>query len=310
MKKRIWISALCSMMLLINACKKSNEQAEVPKAKDPDTAPVVYVDRFSSAAGHLQVRSGTNGLPQPNQPIDLDKDPFITKGFGPNGEITQYYNLDVQSSTPAPIYVLFKQGANSPVEGQLNIINVLPGEEGYTDFWQIQKVSVPSDYVANTITSYDELKAKGYMIIPTMDLVNCPVVPKGSIASKTYGSSNPQSLARGWYKNQVVYYFSFTEKALTTTSDGKVPTIPIYVTFNINPDVSGGGPASGFKTEADGVQTHNVLSALPSMVGYSPLWIIDIYDNAYFNSVSNWSTASMAMLKAQGAALVNCPVVK
>jgi hypothetical protein len=308
MRKGIMISTSVAMLLIL-ACKKTDNKITLASPKNPDTAPMVSIDRFSTTAGHLQVRTSSNGIPAVNEAINMDKDPFITQGFGPNGEITQYYNFDVQSSTPAPIYVLFKEGSNAPVSGQLNIVNVIPGEDGYTDFWRINKVTVPADYVANSITSLDEIKSKGYPITTTQDLVNCPVVPKGSVALKTFNSSSSQVLARGWYKGEVVYYFSFTEKPLTVTADGKVPTIPIYVTFNINTDQPGGGPASGFKSEVNGLQTHNVISALPTNTGYSPLWIIDIYDNNYFDSVKNWSTASMATLKAQAAALVNCLVV-
>jgi len=89
-----------------------------------------------------------------------------------------YYNFDLQPTTPAPIWLFFKNGQSSPIPGQ-NIINVLPGEAGYNDFWQVNKVAVPDNYVPNTITSYQELMASGYPITKTSDLVNCPVVPKG-----------------------------------------------------------------------------------------------------------------------------------
>jgi hypothetical protein len=306
MKKSL-VKATLILAVLFGSCKKSSDSS--PQGRNPDVAATASVDRFTADAGHLQVRTSSNGLPGPNQPVNLDQDPFITQGFGPGGQVVQYYNLDVQSSTPAPIYVLFREGSSSSVDGQLNIINLLPGEAGYTDFWQIQKVSVPANYVANSITSLDEIEAKGYTITSTTDLVNCPVVPKGSTASKTFGSSAAQSLARGWYKDQVVYYFSFSESPISTNADGKVPTLPIYVTFNVNPDSTGGGPASGFKTEPNSSQTHNVISALPKIGGYTPLWIIDIYDNAYFDSVKDWPTAGAAPLKVSAASLVNCPVV-
>ena len=70
---------------------------------DPATAAVVSVDRFSAQAGHLQVRSSSNGLPAANAPVDFDQGPFITEGFGPTGQVVKYYNFDVQPATPAPI---------------------------------------------------------------------------------------------------------------------------------------------------------------------------------------------------------------
>src|SRR6478672_7640208 len=39
----------------------------------------------------------------------------------------RYYNFDVQSTAPAPVYVLYREGEDKPVEGQLDIIDTLPG---------------------------------------------------------------------------------------------------------------------------------------------------------------------------------------
>ena len=60
---------------------------------DPDTAQKASIDRFSMEAGHLFVRDNMNGLPGPNEPVDFDKAPFITKGLGPRGEHISYYNF-------------------------------------------------------------------------------------------------------------------------------------------------------------------------------------------------------------------------
>jgi hypothetical protein len=88
-----------------------------------------------------------------------------------------------------------------------------------------------------------------------------------------------------------------------------VPVSPIYVTFNINPDQPGGGPPSGFLTENGSAQTHNVLATLPANAAYSPLWSVNVFDNADFASVNNLATAQASNVLATGVALVNCPVV-
>lgn len=302
--KVIGWAAVC--MLVFSACKKDKHPAQVPR--DPDTAENASIDRFSATAGHLQVRTATNGLPGPNQAVDFDKDPFITTGLTPNGQSMQYYNFDVQPTTPAPIWV-FVKGNGQSVAGQLNVINVIPGEPGYNDFWQVYKVTVPDNYVANTITSYDELVASGYPVQKTNDLVNCPVVPKGSTATKRLNNADA-SLTRGWYKDKVVYYFNFFEKAITVNANGMVPAIPIYVTFRINPNQPGGGPDSGFKTETGTAQTHNVIVAVPSDAGYTPLWTVKVYDNAAFGNVTNLMTAQQATILDPNAGAVNCPIVK
>jgi len=273
--------------------------------KDPAKATKVEVDRFG-ASGMLMARAAGSGLPEPNQPIDFDQPPFITQGLGPQGGAVRYYNFDVQPRTPAPIYVLFARGASDPIAGQLNIIDVIPGDTGYNDFWQIHKVTVPAGYVANTWTSFADLSDAGAAVEATQMIVNCPVVPDGSTASLRLGGGDT-GLQSGWYKGKLVKYFSFEEKAL---SGAEVPISPIYVTFNVNPDQPNGGPASGFKSESDGVQTHNVVETLPSDAGYSPLWSVQAYDNADFGMVSDLTSASHANILGTNVATVNCPIVE
>jgi hypothetical protein len=298
---------LLGLSFFVTSCKKNSTTSTAAAPKDPNTAQVASVDRFSAAAGHLQVRTATNGLPAANAAVNFDQGPFITQGFSPTGKVMDYYNFDLQATTPAPIWLFFKNGQTTSIPGQ-NIIDVLPGEAGYNDFWQVYKVAVPDNYVPNTITSYQELMASGYPITKSTDLVNCPVVPKGSTAAKRYGGGDP-GLTQGWYKDQVVYYFNFFEKALSVNSNGQVPLSQILVSFNINPNQPNGGPASGFKTETGTTQTHNVIVTIPTDAAYSPLWVVTAYDNASFNSVKDATTALAAPVLVPNAGLVNCPVI-
>jgi len=276
-----------------------------PAGKDPTTAELASVDRFSDQAGHLMVRSMSPSLPGPGQAINFDQGaPFITEGFGPAGQRVQYYNFDVQPTAPAPIYA-FSGPNGQPVAKQLNVVDVIPGDGQYNDFWQVHKVSVPASYVPNSVTSVAEITAAGYTIDATDTIVNCPVVPDGSVAALRVGGGLP-GLESGWYRGKVVKYFNFQERPLSGTT---VPLSPIYVSFNINPDQAGGGPGSGFKTEAGSQQTHNVVGTVPSDVAYSPLWSVDVYDNAAFSSVSNLATAMTAPSLGAGVAMVNCPIV-
>ena len=284
---------------IIGICTQANAQSK---------ADTVSIDRFSEDAGNLFVRDDENGLPGPNEPVNFDMAPFFTKGLGPNGELIGYYNFDVMPTEPAPIFVLFREGETSPVEGQLNIIDVIPGDTAYNDFWQVVKVMVPDDYVANTVTSYEQIMDSAYMIEETNNLVNCPVVPYGSTAQLRYGAGSPE-LTTGWYKDMVVFYFNFAEKALMPDAMGMVPLSPIYVSFNINPGEPGGGPPSGFMTDPATGRAHNVTATLPEDDDYSPFWLVNIYDNADFNDVSDLASALNANILVEGAANVNCPVV-
>jgi len=117
---------------------------DAAKGVNPDTSSLASVDRFSDSFAHLFARSKNATLPAANAPIDFDNAPFITKGLGPSGKQVTYYNFDVLSTTPDPIYVLFRAGEAAPVAGQLNIIDTIPGDAGYNDFWNVIKVTVPA----------------------------------------------------------------------------------------------------------------------------------------------------------------------
>jgi hypothetical protein len=273
---------------------------------DPASAPRAEIDRFSDEAGTLHVRSENDDLPGPDEPIDFDES-FLVQGFGPDGETTQYYDFDVQPTAPAPIYAFFREDG-SAVEGQLNLIDVVPGDDGYNDFWHVHTVTVPDEYEANTVTSVAGLGEAGYDIEATSTIKNCPVVPEGSTASERHGDGDGE-LVDGWYDGHVVSYFVFDADTQEATSDGSVPLSPIYVSFNTNPGEEGGGPASGFMTEEMSDRTHNVVASLPGDDAYSPLWMVNIYDNADFDSVSDLDSATDAEILAADAAHVNFPVV-
>jgi len=275
---------------------------------DPDKAPVAAVDRFSEKAAHLQLRTPDNGLPGPNEPVDFDTGPFVTQGLAPaSGKPVRYYNFDVQATAAAPVYVLYREGEDAPVEGQLDIIDTLPGETGYNDFRQVWKVTVPKDYVANAIVDAATLMDAGTKMEQTDMVRNMPVVPDKSTARMRLNGESAD-LQRAWYQGQVAKFFSFAEAPLKGAG-GSVPLSPIYVTFNVNPDRPNGGPPSGFRAEEGSKQTHNVPATLPGDPGYSPLWLVSIYDNAAFPGVKDLSTAAQAKVLAAGAATVNCPIV-
>jgi hypothetical protein len=312
--KRREILGLAISTGVLAACGGDNNTtpapAPAPVGKDINTATKTSVDRFSSTAGHLFVRTASNGLPAANTPIGFDLAPFITMGLDKAGAVARYYNLDVQPTTPDDIYVFFKSGATAPIAGQNNVIPTIPGDTGYNDFWIVNKVTVPDNYVPNSITSEADVIASKYPITKTTTVVNCPVVPFGSTAarSKTAGVAN--ALTLGWYNGQAVAYFQFDEAALTATATGMVPIDDIYVMFNADPSATdpASGPPSGFKAETGTMQTHNVLASLPGDLDYSPLWAVSFLSNTHFATVKDLASAAAALPTSAGAT-VNCPVV-
>jgi len=275
--------------------------------KDPDQAPIAAVDRFSDKAATIQMRSADIHLPGPNEPVDFDTGPFITQGLSPStGKPVRYYNFDIQSTTPAPVYVLYREGEDKPVAGQLDIIDTLPGEKGYNDFRQVWKVWVPKDYVANTITDAATLLQTGYKTEKTDKLLNMAVVPDKSRARVRFNGGSTE-LQSAWYRDQVAKFFLFDEVPLSVSGD-KVPVSPIYEGFTINPGQPGG--EMKFCTDPNPTQTsHNVVATVPGDKAYSPLWLRVVYDSAACASVHNLDTALKAKVVPARVLIINCPIV-
>ena len=293
------------------ACGSGDDGPSGVDAGSPVNAPRVLVDRFSAQAGTLFVRDATNGLPAAGEPIDLD-DGFVTLGLGPDGSPARYYNLDFQSRQPNPMYAFYYDGDARPVTDQLPVIDFAPGDAGYTDIWVERRVTVDEDYVANSITSVAQLQAANLPIEDTDVVMNRPVVPDGSIATRRVGGGDP-SIQLAWYRGLIAPYLEFAEADLRLVTggvfDGLAPQSFIFVTFNINPGEPGGGPASGPVTEPNSDQTHNVALTVPDDTDYSPLWLVHIYDNAEFDTVTDAQSATGATFVEIPEGLVNCPIV-
>jgi len=269
------------LALLLVACGTPAQ----PRPIDP---PVI--DRFSVQAGHLLTRDKRPDLPAPGQPIDLDKPPFITQGLAPTGKPVRYYNFDIQSDVPAPLYT-FRRGGK-PIDGQLDVVDVIPGGAGYSDFWRITFVEVPEG--TKTITSATQVEA--LQQTPTDRVIDCPIIPHGTTAREAHNVPPPTEI-EVFYRGARVSCLQFAGD-LTLDHD-RVPTSAIYVTF---------GSEAKFRTEGDTPQTHNVVMSLPGDLDYSPLWDVHVYDSAAFDQVHDAASAQSAPLVEHGPR-VNCPIV-
>jgi hypothetical protein len=256
----------------------------------------IVIDRFTATAGHLMVRTASNGLPGPDQPIDLDRPPFITQGLAADGSHVRYYNFDIQPAKPATLYRLSHPGEHAALPGQLDIIDAIPGDPGYSDFFRVAWAEVPASYVANTLTSADAVRGQALHVEMTLNAIDCPVVPRGTTAREHTGV-DPAVPTEVFYRGSRVTCLRFGSPL---TLDGElVPTSPIYVTF---------AKPGTFRTDATSVQTHNVVMSLPGDVDYSPLWAVHVYAPAAFPHVTDGPSALAAPLVDRNGPLVNCPV--
>lgn len=211
----------------------------------------------------------------------------------------EYYDFGANSAVngsivkTAPIYV-FIHGLNpdgSPqfVEGQHNVVDMVPGEEGYSDLWQVMLVTVPEEYEPDSITSKAKLDAAGYEITPTDMLVNCPIVPEGTVLE------GGEELVQGWHDGQEVYYPDFGQN---------IPAaIPIWVFIT---GMDNQGNPQFVESQS------NIIDAVPGDPGYSAFWrvnLVTVPEGYQPNSIRSAAEVQAAgFTVTQTDMVVNCPV--
>lgn len=193
------------------------------------TTPFVAVDRFSDAAGTLLRRSLDPSLPKPNEPFSLDDPRFALTVKNPLGQTAHCYDLDVRPSKPNRYYV-FYDSLNNYRLGQLPVIDVIPGDPGYSDLWDIWKVVTPDSFRetnwvrdAATVEKLISDPSSGYTAHSTGVYLNAPIVPKGTTAdSKGEGKPGRAGMGQAWYRGKRAA-FLYLEGKYRLAANGTVP---------------------------------------------------------------------------------------
>jgi hypothetical protein len=218
------------------------------------------------------------------EPVRHFKQP-TTAGFY-KGRTVRYLDFGpiklASGNRVAPIWV-FANGAR----GQRNVIDVAPGDRGYTPLWRVQMVRWKSGVAPRVLRSAAAVRraalAGELTIRRTATIVNCPVL----------GFGQQQTL--GFAKGITIAYLDL----------GPVKLRPGNVV----------APIWAFTNGAD--DQKNVIDVVPGDRGYTPLWRV---------SMVTWSdgveprvlrtAAAIRSAEAAGelsirstATVVNCPVV-
>lgn len=235
----------------------------------------------------------------PDADLGAAKDFALVNGWF-RDEPVVYYDFGMQSPATGPVvatapiwvFITGKDGDGNPVfvEEQHNIIDALPGEPGYSDLWQVNLVTVPEDYVANSIHSAADLQAMSYPTEVPGLLVNCPVVPAGSTLEQG------EELVSGWHRDQRVFYPDF----------GANPAVAVPIWAFITGMDTDGNPLF-----VEG--QNNIIDALPGDAGYSAFWLVNLVvvpDNYEPNSITSAAAVVDSGFEIlQPGLVVNCPVV-
>lgn len=199
------------------------------------------------------------------------------RGFA-DGQPVWYWNVDgANSSLIAPLFVLEDAAGN--VLGR-PIIDVLPGEPGYTPWWRRVVVRVTAAYGGEHIWSraaIEEGVAKGLLEAPraTTTVIDCPVVRRGTtIPVSAMPGARTASTTPAWYRNQRVELVAFTETIDVPLESRRMPAFPVYILQRIDAGQPLYEAVTGVDVTGDGRldASNNVFADRLGGSRYSPLW--------------------------------------
>jgi hypothetical protein len=199
------------------------------------------------------------------------------RGFAA-GQPVRYWNVDgAGSSLIAPLFVLEDAAGN--VIGW-PIIDVLPGEPGYTPWWRRVVVRVTAAYAGEHIWSraaIEEGVAKGLLEAPraTTTVIDCPVVRRGTpIPVSAAPGARTASTTPAWYRDRRVDLVAFSDTIDVPLESRRMPTFPVYILQRIDSGQPLHEAVTGVDVTGDGRldASNNVFADRLGGARYSPLW--------------------------------------
>jgi hypothetical protein len=279
---------------------------------DPDAAPAVEDDPAVAARLPAFTRSVA-----------------YLNGFA-GGEAVRYWNADgEQSDVIAPFFELV-DAAGTILERP--VVDVLPGEPGYTPWWRRVVVRTTARYAGEKLWSRAAIEAavEAGLVeppVPTEDVIDAPValesvrVPLGEADR----AAAPEPI---WYRGQRARWIRFSDVLRVPVTERRMPRAPVYVMQRIDEGAPLYELLSGVDLDGDAQldDTSNVFAARPGEARYSPLWfVVLVRVAADFRSIERGRpeiTAERQLVDASGtltssravsltpldAFLVNCPI--
>ncbi len=287
---------------------------------------------------------GLLGAPDldPDDAPDVEADPALAprlasfarsvaylNGFA-SGEAIRYWNVDgAQSDAIAPFYELV-DAAGAPLERP--IVDVLPGEPGYTPWWRRVRVRATARYAGEKVWSVAALEAAIAAGLfetpePTEQVIDAAV--SVSTARIPLGEADRAAAPEPiWYRGRRAHWLRFADEVRVPVEERTMPRFPVYVMQRIDEGAPIYEFLTGVDVDGDAVldDTSNVFAARPGEARYSPLWfVVLVRVAADFRSIERGRpeitaetqlvdgagtlTSSRAIgLTALETFLVNCPI--
>ncbi|MFO0727468.1 MAG: hypothetical protein U1E65_27065 [Myxococcota bacterium] len=199
------------------------------------------------------------------------------RGFA-DGKDIWYWNADgANASFIAPMFVVTGtagQQIGAP------IIDVLPGDVGYTPWWRTMIVKTTASYKGEKIWSraaIDQGVKLGILSPPeaTTRIVDCPV----ALEDIHFDLNDAVPAAQGhptlvWYRGKRAYWIQFSETVDVPLTARIMPIFPVLVLQRINQGAPIYEFATGIDVNGDGLlnASNNIFSGGLGTPTYSPLW--------------------------------------
>lgn len=220
-----------------------------------------------------------------------------------NGTRVFYWNFGPAPASTAPLFYL----ADSDAEGTLTkrddhpgVIDVVPGQAGYSPFWRILLVPVTSAWSGERITSFTELqRAQDAGLVgpaeETDRVVNCPVVHPDVRLEQATGE--PLAPSDVYYRGVRVPLFGV--EALTVP--GALPVADVYVLRREGGEpLDEGARRVDMTGDGDTNDTNGIFEVDPSQSSYTPLWrVVKVVVPEAYKSIDTFADETQAEYQAR-----------
>ena len=262
---------------------------------------------------------------------ELTRNVAYLRGFA-EGRAIWFWSVDgANSELVAPSYfVVDDQG--QPAQGAA-IIDVLPGDTGYTPWWRVVEYVTTDLYAGEVFTSREALDAAaaaGLLDGPfeTERVINAPVSARR--VEVFDGEITRTNTSTVWYRGFRAHWLPFERNLRLPTDQRTMRVLPVYILQRINEAIPLSEPGAGVDLNGDNAlnATNNIFALDFDDPEYSPLWrpmLVRTYsDYVSFDSVNSSSvgftresqvydrmadmpTTDVLSIEAMGG-LGNCPI--
>ena len=203
--------------------------------------------------------------------------PYL-KGYAGGHSIWYWEVPEPATNLIVDLYVVLEN--EKPINGP--IIDVLPGDAGYSPLWRKVFLSTTELYQGERILSREGIEVaiqEGLLEAPFRSelVTNCPVVGRGAQIPLAANSTATASLIRGWYRNQQINLISFSPDLIVPVELNRIPIFPLYIFQRINETTPLSEPLIGVDEDGDNrlLTTNNIFAGNVAdnfENRYSPIW--------------------------------------